>query len=89
MLEERERFIKVLDQHGRHCKHGGHRVPSEQTAERETVLELMSHDAKSKFLQTQQEFQINMLKQKLDDLLSGDFLDNSDLAKALDDFTRT
>jgi len=52
-------------------------------------LELMSHDAKSKFLQTQQEFQINMLKQKLDDLLSGDFLDNSDLAKALDDFTRT
>lgn len=89
MVEERERFIKVLDQHGRHCKHGGHRVPSEQTAERETPLELMSQDAKSKFLLTQQEFQVNSLKQKLEDLISGDFLDQSDLAKALDSFTRT
>jgi hypothetical protein len=37
MVEERERLIKALDQHGRHCKHGGHRVPSEQTAEKESM----------------------------------------------------
>ena len=37
MVEERERLIKVLDQHGGHCKDARHRVPSDQSAEAETI----------------------------------------------------
>ena len=42
MIEERERILRDMDQHGGHCKHGGHNVPSDQTAvaaETETMLD--------------------------------------------------
>ena len=50
MLEERERLVKALNQHEGHCKHGGHRVPSVQTAEIETIEQILSRGVESKFL---------------------------------------
>ena len=50
---------------------------------------MLSQELKSKFLKSQQDFQVNTLIKNLDALLSGDYVSQSDFAQALDDFIRT